>query len=109
MAGSEVVASLATKVRPRYHVCGGKDVFYARPPYLNKDLGAGGPPSQICKSVTIMVPEAPALPLCLKMCAAGLDLAHLQCYTKFHNNIQKLLGGIFSCKSQRSRHTGSRA
>ncbi|CAL8469438.1 g8979 [Coccomyxa elongata] len=39
--GSAVVASLATKVRPRYHISGGKDVFYARPPYLNKDLGAG--------------------------------------------------------------------
>lgn len=44
VTGSEVVANLAIKVRPRYHVCGGKDVFYARPPYLNKDLGAGGAP-----------------------------------------------------------------
>ena len=44
VTGSEVVANLATKVRPRYHVCGGKDAFYARPPYLNKDLGAGGAP-----------------------------------------------------------------
>ena len=41
LAGSEVVSKLATKVRPRYHVCGGRDVFYARQPYLNKDLGAG--------------------------------------------------------------------
>ena len=41
-AGSEVVSRLATKVRPRYHICGGRDVFYARQPYLNKDLGAGG-------------------------------------------------------------------
>ena len=40
-AGSEIVSKLATKVRPRYHICGGKDVFYARQPYLNKDLGAG--------------------------------------------------------------------
>ena len=36
------MSKLATKVRPRYHICGGKDVFYARQPYLNKDLGAGG-------------------------------------------------------------------
>ena len=36
------MSRLATKVRPRYHICGGKDVFYARQPYLNKDLGAGG-------------------------------------------------------------------
>ena len=41
LAGSAVVAALATKVRPRYHISGGRDVFYARPPYLNKDLGAG--------------------------------------------------------------------
>ena len=41
LAGSEVVSKVATKVRPRYHVCGGRDVFYARQPYLNKDLGAG--------------------------------------------------------------------
>lgn len=40
-AGSEVAANLATKVRPRYHISGGRDTFYARPPYLNKDLGAG--------------------------------------------------------------------
>ena len=40
-AGSEVVSQLATKVRPRYHVSGGRNVFYARQPYLNKDLGAG--------------------------------------------------------------------
>ena len=38
-----MVSQLATKVRPRYHVCGGRDVFYARQPYLNKDLGAGMP------------------------------------------------------------------
>ncbi len=25
----------------RYHVAGGKGVFYARAPYMNKDLGAG--------------------------------------------------------------------
>ena len=36
------MSKLATKVRPRYHICGGKDIFYARQPYLNKDLGAGG-------------------------------------------------------------------
>jgi hypothetical protein len=40
-AGSEVVAELATKVRPRYHVAAGEAAFYARPPYLNSDLGAG--------------------------------------------------------------------
>ena len=46
-AGSEIVSKLATKVRPRYHICGGKDIFYARQPYLNKDLGAGGNPSRL--------------------------------------------------------------
>ena len=41
-AGSQVIAEVATRVRPRYHVAGGHEaVFYARPPYLNKDLGAG--------------------------------------------------------------------
>lgn len=40
-AGCQAIAELATKVRPRYHVAGGEAVFYARPPYLNRDLGAG--------------------------------------------------------------------
>lgn len=70
MAGSEVVASLATKVRPRYHVCGGKDVFYARPPYLNKDLGAGVPPRHlplcpwdtVCNRVAFMHLSARVVP-----------------------------------------------
>ena len=35
--------SLRRRLRPerRYHVAGGKGVFYARAPYMNKDLGAG--------------------------------------------------------------------
>ncbi len=36
-----MAADLAAAVRPRYHVAGGEQVFFARPPYLNKDLGAG--------------------------------------------------------------------
>ena len=36
-----MAAELALAVRPRYHVAGGKQVFYARSPYLNSDLGAG--------------------------------------------------------------------
>ena len=40
-AGSAAVADLALKVRPRYHIAGGKGAFFARVPYLNKDLGAG--------------------------------------------------------------------
>lgn len=45
--GSEVVSQLALKVRPRYHLSSGRDVFYTRPPYLNKDLGAGYCPIEI--------------------------------------------------------------
>ena len=35
------MAELAALVRPRYHFAGTKNVFYARPPYMNADLGAG--------------------------------------------------------------------
>ena len=41
-AGSREIAELALKVRPRYLVASGP-VFFARLPYLNKDLGAGKP------------------------------------------------------------------
>ena len=54
-AGSEVISKLATKVRPRYHICGGKDLFYARQPYLNKDLGAGCYLSQLVLVAIIAV------------------------------------------------------
>ncbi len=40
-AGSSAVAELAALARPRYHFAGTKNVFYARPPYINTDLGAG--------------------------------------------------------------------
>ena len=40
--GSEPVAELAELCRPRYHFAGTKNTFYARPPYMNPDLGAGG-------------------------------------------------------------------
>ena len=40
--GSEPVAELAELCRPRYHFAGTKNIFYARPPYMNPDLGAGG-------------------------------------------------------------------
>lgn len=43
-AGSRAVADLALRVRPRYHFSGGLGVHYARPPYLNKDLGTGAEP-----------------------------------------------------------------
>lgn len=39
--GSAVVAQLAETCRPRYHIAAGKDVFFARLPYANRDLGAG--------------------------------------------------------------------
>ena len=40
--GSRAVAALAAdSVRPRYHVAGGGGGFWARPPYVNRDLGAG--------------------------------------------------------------------
>jgi hypothetical protein len=41
-AGSVVVAELAQLARPRYHIAAGHPVFYPRPPYVSKDLGAGG-------------------------------------------------------------------
>ena len=34
---------MAGMVRPRYHVASDRDVFFARAPYLNRDLGAGMP------------------------------------------------------------------
>lgn len=40
--GSGMAADVALAVRPRYHVAAGKRTFYARAPYLNADLGAGG-------------------------------------------------------------------
>jgi hypothetical protein len=43
-AGSRAVADLALRVRPRYHFAGGLGAHFARPPYLNKDRGAGGRP-----------------------------------------------------------------
>ena len=43
-AGSRAVADLALRVRPRYHFAGGLGVHFARPPYLNKDLGTGAAP-----------------------------------------------------------------
>ena len=33
--------TLSSCLRCRYHFSGGKGVFWARPPYMNKDLGAG--------------------------------------------------------------------
>lgn len=41
VAGSEDIAALALKVRPRYHVAAKEGIFFARVPYINKDLGAG--------------------------------------------------------------------
>lgn len=35
------MAELAALCRPRYHFAGSRNVFYARPPYMNPDLGAG--------------------------------------------------------------------
>lgn len=40
-AGSPVIAELVMTARPRYHIAAGKPTFFARPPYLNADLGAG--------------------------------------------------------------------
>ena len=40
-AGSPVLSDLAQTVRPRYHVAGTRNTFWARPPYSNRDLGAG--------------------------------------------------------------------
>ncbi|KAL6784615.1 CGL125 [Auxenochlorella protothecoides x Auxenochlorella symbiontica] len=39
--GSPVIAELVMTARPRYHIAAGKPTFFARPPYLNADLGAG--------------------------------------------------------------------
>lgn len=40
-AGSEALARLVVLTRPRYHICAGRGLFWARAPYMNKDLGAG--------------------------------------------------------------------
>lgn len=34
-------SEVALAARPRYHIAAGKDHFWARPPYINADLGAG--------------------------------------------------------------------
>lgn len=39
--GAAVIDELLQLARPRYHVVGGQDMHWARPPYVNKDLGAG--------------------------------------------------------------------
>ncbi len=36
-----MIAEIAQLARPRYHIAGGQGLFYTRPPYINKDLGAG--------------------------------------------------------------------
>lgn len=40
-SGSFHAAELAAAARPRYHIAAGADAFFARQPYLNKDLGVG--------------------------------------------------------------------
>lgn len=40
--GAAMCAEVALACRPRYHVAAGKRAFFARAPYLNSDLGAGG-------------------------------------------------------------------
>lgn len=35
------VADVAQACRPRYHIAASPDIFYQRPPYTNRDLGAG--------------------------------------------------------------------
>ncbi|CAK0784495.1 hypothetical protein CVIRNUC_007699 [Coccomyxa viridis] len=77
-AGSEVVSKLATKVRPRYHICGGKDVFYARQPYLNKDLGAGGHVTRFIALASVGNPaKAKSLHALALTPAADMDIAVL--------------------------------
>ncbi|CAG9464671.1 unnamed protein product [Pedinophyceae sp. YPF-701] len=41
IAGATAPAELVAKLRPRYHITTGLGRFYQRPPYANKDLGAG--------------------------------------------------------------------
>ncbi|KAK9851345.1 hypothetical protein WJX84_006139 [Apatococcus fuscideae] len=38
---SPPLADLLLEVRPRYHIAGGRQVFWTRQPYQNQDLGAG--------------------------------------------------------------------
>lgn len=40
-AGSSIVGDLADLARPRYHIAAGQPVFFARGPYINKDMGVG--------------------------------------------------------------------
>ena len=65
-----MVSKLATKVRPRYHVCGGRDVFYARQPYLNKDLGAGVryPPAALMTAQAALLHIHAVPSVCLQVC-----------------------------------------
>lgn len=39
--GSVAVAEVAQACRPRYHIATCLDLFYQRPSYMNRDLGAG--------------------------------------------------------------------
>ncbi|KAG2442256.1 hypothetical protein HYH02_009740 [Chlamydomonas schloesseri] len=40
-SGSNIVSELVTLARPRYHIAGGEQLAYARPPFSHRDLGAG--------------------------------------------------------------------
>ena len=59
-AGNEAAAAIGLKARPRYHVASEGNLHWARPPYGNKDLGAGTAatwivcPSRLC-NVSILL------------------------------------------------------
>ena len=65
-AGSEIIRDLVLKVRPRYHIAATNGHYYDRPPYLNKDLGAGLQALPLSSSCHISVWR---MPLCLTLAA----------------------------------------
>ncbi len=58
---SPVLADLLLEVRPRYHIAGGRQTFWARVPYQNQDLGAGAHVTrfislaEVCKSNMVLL------------------------------------------------------
>ena len=57
IAGSSKIAELALKVRPRYHIAATEGLFFARVPYINKDLGAGQLPNELKMTSCVHIGE----------------------------------------------------
>ena len=80
------MSDLAQTVRPRYHVAGTRNTFWARPPYRNKDLGAGAHVTRFISLGSVDNPGKQKWLHALGMVpAAAMDLAtlHLQPEVRF--------------------------